>query len=232
LRVLALLGDSVTTDHISPAGSIPKDGPAGKYLIAQGVQPADFNSFGARRGNHEVMVRGTLANIRLRNQLAPGTEGGVTRHLPDGEPMFIYDAAMQYQKDGVPLLIVAGKEYGSGSSRDWAAQGVLLLGVRAVIAESFARIHRTNLVGMGVLPLEFQAGESAASLQLTGEETYQIEGVAAALNGGGRTAFVRAVQADGTHIPFTAVVRVDTPQEVEYYRNGGILPYVLRQLAV
>ena len=231
MRVLALLGDSVTTDHISPAGSIPKDGPAGKYLMAQGVQPADFNSYGARRGNHEVMVRGTLANIRLRNQLAPGTEGGVTRHLPDGEPMFIYDAAMQYQKDGVPLLIVAGKEYGSGSSRDWAAKGVLLLGVRAVIAESFERIHRTNLVGMGVLPLQFQPGESAASLRLTGEETYHIEGVASALNGGGRSTFVRAVKADGTHIPFTAVVRVDTPQEVEYYRNGGILPYVLRQLA-
>src|ERR1017187_8732750 len=232
MRVLALLGDSVTTDHISPAGSIPKDGPAGKYLMAQGVQPADFNSFGARRGNHEVMVRGTLANIRLRNQLAPGTEGGVTRHLPDGEQMFIYDASMQYQKEGVPLLIVAGKEYGSGSSRDWAAQGVLLLGVRAVIAESFERIHRTNLVGMGVLPLQFQAGESAASLGLSGEETDHIEGVATSLNGGGRTATVRAVKTDGTETAFTAVVRVDTPQEVEYYRNGGILPYVLRQLAV
>ena len=232
MRVLALLGDSVTTDHISPAGSIPKDGPAGKYLMAQGVQPADFNSYGARRGNHEVMVRGTLANIRLRNQLAPGTEGGVTRHLPDGEQMYIYDASMQYQKEGVPLLIVAGKEYGSGSSRDWAAKGVLLLGVRAVIAESFERIHRTNLVGMGVLPLQFQAGESAASLRLTGAETYHIEGVATSLNGGGRTATVRAVKADGTEIKFSAVVRVDTPQEVEYYRNGGILPYVLRQLAV
>jgi aconitate hydratase len=231
MRVLALLGDSVTTDHISPAGAIPKDGPAGKYLMAQGVQPADFNSYGARRGNHEVMVRGTLANIRLRNQLAPGTEGGVTRHLPDGEPMFIYDASLQYQKEGVPLLIVAGKEYGSGSSRDWAAKGVLLLGVRAVIAESFERIHRTNLVGMGVLPLQFQAGESAASLGLTGAESYHVEGVASSLNGGGRTATVRAVKADGTEIAFTAVVRVDTPQEVEYYRNGGILPYVLRQLA-
>ncbi len=232
MRVLALLGDSVTTDHISPAGSIPKDGPAGKYLIAQGVQPADFNSYGARRGNHEVMVRGTLANIRLRNQLAPGTEGGVTRHLPDGEAMFIYDASMKYQKDGVPLLIIAGKEYGSGSSRDWAAKGVLLLGVRAVIAESFERIHRTNLVGMGVLPLQFQPGESAASLKLTGTETYHIEGVAGSLNGGGRTATVRAVTAAGAEVSFTAVVRVDTPQEVEYYRNGGILPYVLRQLAV
>ena len=232
MRVLALLGDSVTTDHISPAGSIPKDSPAGKYLIAQGVEPADFNSYGARRGNHEVMVRGTLANIRLRNQLAPRTEGGLTRHLPDGEQMFIYDASMKYQKDGVPLLIIAGKEYGSGSSRDWAAKGVLLLGVRAVIAESFERIHRTNLVGMGVLPLQFQAGENAASLKLTGTETYHIEGVANSLNGGGRTATVRAVKADGTEIEFTAVVRVDTPQEVEYYRNGGILPYVLRQLAV
>ena len=160
MRVLALLGDSVTTDHISPAGSIPKDSPAGHYLIAQGVEPGDFNSYGARRGNHEVMVRGTLANIRLRNQLAPGTEGGWTRHLPDGEQMFIYDASMKYQKDGVPLMIIAGKEYGSGSSRDWAAKGVLLLGVRAVIAESFERIHRTNLVGMGVLPLQFQTGES------------------------------------------------------------------------
>ena len=232
MRVLALLGDSVTTDHISPAGSIPKDSPAGKYLIAQGVEPADFNSYGARRGNHEVMVRGTLANIRLRNQLAPGTEGGWTRHLPDGEQMFIYDASMKYQKDGVPLMIIAGKEYGSGSSRDWAAKGVLLLGVRAVIAESFERIHRTNLVGMGVLPLQFQTGESASSLKLTGKETFHIEGVASSLNGGGRTAKVRAVKADGTEIEFTAVVRVDTPQEVEYYRNGGILPYVLRQLAV
>jgi aconitate hydratase len=232
MRVLALLGDSVTTDHISPAGSIPKDSPAGKYLIAQGVQPADFNSYGARRGNHEVMVRGTLANIRLRNQLAPGTEGGVTRHLPDGEQMFIYDASMKYQRDGVPLLILAGKEYGSGSSRDWAAKGVLLLGVRAVIAESFERIHRTNLVGMGVLPLQFQQGESAASLKLTGTEVYHIEGVASSLNGGGRTARVRAVKADGAETSFTAIVRVDTPQEVEYYRNGGILPYVLRQLAV
>jgi aconitate hydratase len=232
MRVLALLGDSVTTDHISPAGSIPKDGPAGRYLIAQGVEPKDFNSFGARRGNHEVMVRGTLANIRLRNQLAPGTEGGWTLHLPDGQQMFIYDASMKYQKEGVPLMILAGKEYGSGSSRDWAAKGVALLGVRAVIAESFERIHRTNLVGMGVLPLQFEAGENAASLGLTGAESYRIEGVASALNGGGRTARVRAVKADGTEVSFTAVVRVDTPQEVEYYRNGGILPYVLRQLAV
>jgi aconitate hydratase len=231
MRVLALLGDSVTTDHISPAGSIPKDGPAGRYLIAQGVEPKDFNSFGARRGNHEVMVRGTLANIRLRNQLAPGTEGGWTLHLPDGGQMFIYDASMKYQEEGVPLLILAGKEYGSGSSRDWAAKGVALLGVRAVIAESFERIHRTNLVGMGVLPLQFRAGENAAGLGLTGKETFHIEGVAAALNGGGRRARVRAVAEGGEEKQFTVDVRVDTPQEVEYYRNGGILPYVLRQLA-
>jgi aconitate hydratase len=231
MRVLALLGDSVTTDHISPAGSIPKDGPAGRYLIAQGVEPKDFNSFGARRGNHEVMVRGTLANVRLRNQLAPGTEGGWTRHLPDGEQMFIYDASLKYLEEGVPLLILAGKEYGTGSSRDWAAKGVALLGVRAVIAESFERIHRTNLVGMGVLPLQFRAGENAAGLGLTGKETFHIEGVAAALNGGGRRATVRAVAGDGAETQFTVDVRVDTPQEVEYYRNGGILPYVLRQLA-
>jgi len=231
LRVLALLGDSVTTDHISPAGSIPKDSPAGRYLLAEGVQPKDFNSYGARRGNHEVMVRGTLANIRLRNQLAPGTEGGWTVHLPDGEQMSIYDASVRYQNAGVPLLIIAGKEYGSGSSRDWAAKGVALLGVRAVIAESFERIHRTNLVGMAVLPLQFQAGENAASLKLTGKETYHIEGVRSALNGGGRRARVRAVADDGSEKTFAADVRVDTPQELEYYRNGGILPYVLRQLA-
>jgi aconitate hydratase len=231
MRALALLGDSVTTDHISPAGSIPKDSPAGLYLISQGVKPVDFNSYGARRGNHEVMVRGTLANIRLRNQLAPGTEGGWTRHMPDGEQMYIYDASLLYQKAGVPLVILAGKEYGSGSSRDWAAKGVMLLGVRAVIAESFERIHRSNLVGMGVLPLQFPSGESAASLGLTGAETFHIEGVKASLNGGGRKAAVRAVSDDGTEKTFTALVRVDTPQEVEYYRNGGILPYVLRQIA-
>jgi aconitate hydratase len=233
MRVLAMLGDSVTTDHISPAGSIPKDSPAGQYLIGQGVQPKDFNSYGARRGNHEVMVRGTLANIRLRNQLAPETEGGWTIHLPDGKQMFIYDASMQYQKEGVPLLIIAGKEYGSGSSRDWAAKGVALLGVKAVIAESFERIHRTNLVGMGVLPLQFRAGDNAASLKLTGKETFHITGVRSALlNGGGkRHAQVRAVAADGSATEFTADIRVDTPQEVEYYRFGGILPYVLRQVA-
>ena len=231
MRVLALLGDSVTTDHISPAGSIPKDSPAGRYLIEQGVQPRDFNSYGARRGNHEVMVRGTLANIRLRNQLAPGTEGSWTVHLPDGKQMYIYDASMLYQEEGVPLLIVAGKEYGSGSSRDWAAKGVALLGVKAVIAESFERIHRTNLVGMGVLPLQFRAGENAASLGLTGKETYRISGVPAALRNGKRQATVFATGADGVEKTFTVDVRIDTPQEVEYYRYGGILPYVLRQVA-
>jgi aconitate hydratase len=231
MRVLALLGDSVTTDHISPAGSIAPDSPAGRYLISLGVEPKDFNSYGARRGNHEVMVRGTLANIRLGNQLAPGTEGSWTVHLPDGRQMFIYDASVEYGKEGVPLLILAGKEYGSGSSRDWAAKGVALLGVRAVIAESFERIHRTNLVGMGLLPLEFRAGENAASLGLTGKETYHIEGIPAALDGGSREATVRAVTDDGSAKSFTVKVRVDTPQELEYYRNGGILPYVLRQLA-
>jgi aconitate hydratase len=231
LRVLAMLGDSVTTDHISPAGSIPKETPAGRYLIAQGVEPKDFNQYGARRGNHEVMVRGTLANIRLRNQLAPGTEGGWTVHLPDGEQMYIYDASVKYQAEGVGLLILAGKEYGSGSSRDWAAKGVMLLGVKAVIAESFERIHRTNLVGMGLLPLQFEDGQNAQSLGLTGKETYQVTGIPAALGGGPKKAHVRAVSADGTETNFTVTVRVDTPQEVEYYRNGGILPYVLRELA-
>ena len=231
MRVLALLGDSITTDHISPAGSIGKDTPAGRYLIAQGVEPRDFNSYGARRGNHEVMVRGTLANVRLRNQLAPGTEGGWTVHLPDGEKKTIYDAAMQYQQEGVPLLIVAGKEYGSGSSRDWAAKGVLLLGVKAVIAESFERIHRTNLVGMGVLPLQFLDGDNAAGIGLTGRETYTVEGVREALKGSGRRAHVRTLDDAGTAKAFEVKVRVDTPQEVEYYRYGGILPYVLRQIA-
>ena len=231
MRVLALLGDSVTTDHISPAGSIPKDSPAGRYLMAQGVEPKDFNSYGARRGNHEVMVRGTLANIRLRNQLAPGTEGGWTVRLPEAEQMFIYDASVLYRQEGVPLLIIAGKEYGSGSSRDWAAKGVALLGVKAVIAESFERIHRTNLVGMGVLPLQFQPGENAASLGLTGKETFQVQGVSDALNGTGRKATVQASREDGSEQSFQVDVRVDTPQEAEYYRNGGILPFVLRQLA-
>jgi aconitate hydratase len=230
MRALAVLGDSVTTDHISPAGSIPAESPAGQYLISQGVKPGDFNSYGARRGNHEVMVRGTLANIRLRNQLAPGTEGGWTVHLPDGEQMWIYDASVRYQREGVPLVILAGKEYGSGSSRDWAAKGVLLLGVKAVLAESFERIHRTNLVGMGVLPLQFLEGVTAETLQLTGKETYHVEGVAKALSGSAR-ATMRAVDDKGAEKRFEVQVRVDTPQEAEYYRNGGILPYVLRQLA-
>ena len=229
MRALAVLGDSVTTDHISPAGSIPVDSPAGRYLIAQGVQPKDFNSYGSRRGNHEVMVRGTLANIRLRNQLAPGTEGGWTVHLPDGAQMMIYDASVQYQKEGVPLLILAGKEYGSGSSRDWAAKGVALLGVRAVIAESFERIHRANLVGMGVLPLEFPPDSNAQSLGLTGREVFDIEGIEAAISNGGKVR-VRAVAEDGTVREFEAKARVDTPQEAEYFRHGGILPYVVRQL--
>ena len=230
MRVLALLGDSVTTDHISPAGNIAKDSPAGKYLTSLGVSPKDFNSYGARRGNHEVMVRGTLANIRLRNQMAPGTEGGVTVHLPDGEQMFIYDASVKYQNEGVPLVIVAGKEYGSGSSRDWAAKGVMLLGVKAAIAESFERIHRTNLVGMGVLPLQFQAGDTAASLGLTGKELFAVSGIREALEGG-KVAKAKATAADGKVTEFDVLVRVDTPQEVEYYRHGGILPFVLRQLA-
>jgi len=230
LRVLAVLGDSVTTDHISPAGSIPVDSPAGKYLVANGVAPKDFNSYGARRGNHEVMVRGTLANIRLRNQLAPGTEGGWTTHMPSGERTTIYDAAMRYQEEGVGLLIIAGKEYGSGSSRDWAAKGVRLLGVQAVIAESFERIHRSNLIGMGVLPLEFMPGENRETLGLTGQEVYHVEGVPAAVAGSKRAA-VRAVAANGTAIEFTVKVRVDTPAEADYYRHGGILPFVLHQLA-
>ena len=229
LRALAVLGDSVTTDHISPAGSIPVDGPAGKFLMAQGVKPADFNSYGARRGNHEVMVRGTLANIRLRNQMAPGTEGGWTTHVPSGEKMFIYDAAMRYESEGTPLVIIAGKEYGSGSSRDWAAKGTLLLGVRAVIAESFERIHRSNLVGMGVLPIQFLAGQNRETLGLTGFETYSIEGVRQAI-ATGSTALVRAI-ADGSEKTFEVTIRVDTPMEAEYYSYGGILPYVLRQLA-
>jgi len=226
-RVLALLGDSVTTDHISPAGSIAKDGPAGKYLIGLGVQPKDFNSYGARRGNHEVMLRGTFANIRLRNQLVPGVEGGWTVHLPDGERMAIYDAAMRYRDEGVPLVVIAGKEYGTGSSRDWAAKGTLLLGVRAVLAESYERIHRSNLVGMGVLPLQFLPGESAASLGLTGRETYEVEGIAGGLAPGKRLT-VQARGEGGKVRTFQVIVRVDTPDDVEYYRHGGLLPYVLR----
>jgi aconitate hydratase len=232
-RVLALLGDSITTDHISPAGSIKKDGPAGKYLVEHGVTPADFNSYGARRGNHEVMVRGTFANVRLKNLLAPGTEGGVTRHLPDGKQMSIFDAAVQYEKEKVPLLILAGKEYGSGSSRDWAAKGPNLLGVRLVIAESFERIHRSNLVGMGVLPLQFKLGESVPSLGLTGEEVYHIEGLAAMMRRAfrpGAEVMVKAKTKTGAVKEFRAAVRIDTPQEALYYQHGGILPFVLRQL--
>ena len=227
-RVLAVLGDSVTTDHISPAGSIAVDSPAGKYLIANGVKPHEFNSYGARRGNHEVMMRGTFANIRLRNQLAPGTEGSWTLHLPDGEKMYIYDASVKYREDGVPLLVIAGKEYGSGSSRDWAAKGTRLLGIRAVLAESYERIHRSNLVGMGVLPLEFKAGENRESLGLTGHEVFDIEGISSLKPR--MEASVRAKSADEKVKAFSAVVRVDTPEEVSYYRHGGILQYVLRQM--
>jgi aconitate hydratase len=233
-RVLALLGDSVTTDHISPAGSIKTNGPAGKYLSEHGVKPLDFNSYGSRRGNHEVMVRGTFANVRLRNKLAPGTEGGVTRLLPEGTQMSIYDASVEYAKRGTPLFVIAGKEYGSGSSRDWAAKGPRLLGVRAVLAESYERIHRSNLVGMGILPLQFQAGENAESLGLTGEEVYDVAGLPALLENkfaSGRNLTVTATAPDGKKTEIAAVVRIDTPQEILYYQHGGILQYVLRQLA-
>ncbi len=229
-RALAVLGDSITTDHISPAGSIRPDSPAGQYLIAHGVQPRDFNSYGARRGNHEVMMRGTFANVRLRNQLAPGTEGGWTTYLPTGEVMPIYDAAMKYREAGIPLVVLAGKEYGSGSSRDWAAKGTQLLGVRAVLAESFERIHRSNLVNMGVLPLEFRPGERASSLGLTGREVFDLTGIAAGLKPRGEVIVVARRQ-DGSAVTFRVVARVDTPQELDAYRHGGILPYVLRQLA-
>jgi aconitate hydratase len=228
-RVLALLGDSITTDHISPAGSIKKDSPAGKYLMEHGVEPRDFNSYGARRGNHEVMMRGTFANTRLRNQLAPGTEGGWTTYQPDGDVMTIYDAAMKYKAAGVPLLVIAGKEYGSGSSRDWAAKGTLLLGVTAVIAESYERIHRSNLVNMGVLPLQFEGAANAASLGLTGRERYEIPGIALVLKPGGSIA-VRAHGDAGKVIEFQTIARIDTPEELVAFRHGGILPYVLRQL--
>ena len=229
-RVLALLGDSVTTDHISPAGTIPPEGPAGKYLIAHGVDPKDFNSFGSRRGNHEVMIRGTFANIRLRNQLAPGTEGGWTRHQPDGKQMSIYDAGMRYQAEGTPLIVLAGKEYGSGSSRDWAAKGTMLLGVRAVLVESFERIHRSNLVFMGVLPLQFNDGENVSGLSLTGQESFEVIGIASGLKPRG-TVRVRAIASDGSTTEFSALVRIDTPEELNYYQHGGILPFVLRQHA-
>jgi aconitate hydratase len=233
-RAVALLGDSVTTDHISPAGSIKKDSPAGKYLVEHGVDAKDFNSYGARRGNHEVMVRGTFANVRIRNQLAPGTEGGYTTYFPDDEITTIYDAAMRYEQDGTPLVVLAGKEYGSGSSRDWAAKGPYLQGIKAVIAESYERIHRSNLVGMGVLPLQFLAGESAQSLGLTGREVFDVDGLAEVISSNLRTREVtvtaRPGDGQGEAKTFRAFVRIDTPQEVLYYRHGGILQFVLRQL--
>ncbi len=237
-RVLAKLGDSVTTDHISPAGSIKADSPAGRYLLANGVERGDFNSYGSRRGNHEVMIRGTFANIRLRNQLLDGVEGGYTRDFtrPDAPQSFIYDASINYQAAGTPLVIFAGKEYGSGSSRDWAAKGTSLLGVGAVIAESFERIHRSNLIGMGVIPLQFPAGESANSLGLDGTEVVSISGIEA-LNEGSTPRTVHVTATPSEHSPvgkspieFDAVVRIDTPGEADYYRNGGILQYVLRSL--
>ncbi|HEX6039150.1 aconitate hydratase AcnA [Longimicrobium sp.] len=231
-RAVAVLGDSVTTDHISPAGSIKKDSPAGKYLVQHGVDPKDFNSYGARRGNHEVMIRGTFANVRIRNQLAPGTEGGFTTYFPQDEITTIYDAAMRYQQDGTPLMVLAGKEYGSGSSRDWAAKGPYLQGIKAVIAESYERIHRSNLVGMGILPLQFMPGENVESLGLSGRETFDVVGVTEVIGSNLKTreVTVRAAGEDGATKEFRAHVRIDTPQEVLYYRHGGILQYVLRQL--
>jgi len=227
-RPLAILGDSVTTDHISPAGNISKSSPAARYLMEQGVQPVDFNSYGARRGNHEVMMRGTFANIRLRNLLAPGTEGGVTVHVPSGEQMSIYDASVKYKASGTPLIILAGKEYGTGSSRDWAAKGTMLLGVKAVIAESFERIHRSNLIGMGVLPFQFTGGQNAQSLGLTGKEAFELLGLD---RGAAKQVKVVAKSDEGKVTEFTVRLRIDTPKELEYYRHGGILQYVLRQLA-
>ena len=228
-RCLARLGDSITTDHISPAGAFSAgDSPAGQYLVGKGISRGDFNSYGSRRGNHEVMMRGTFANVRLRNQLAPGTEGGWTRFQPSGEQMPLYDAAMHYRDEGIPLVVLAGKEYGTGSSRDWAAKGAQLLGVRAVICSSFERIHRSNLIGMGVLPLNFMAGENADSLGLDGTETYSITGLG---DGTADTVDVSARREDGSQTAFKALVRLDTPKEIEYYRHGGILHYVLRQLA-
>jgi aconitate hydratase len=232
-RALAVFADSITTDHISPAGSIKANSPAGKYLQEHGVAPKDFNSYGARRGNHEVMVRGTFANLRIRNKMTPEIEGGFTTHLPSGEPMSIYDAAMKYQGEGVPTVVLAGKEYGTCSSRDWAAKGPRLQGVRAVIAESFERIHRSNLVGMGVAPLEFLPGESVNSLGLTGFEVFEITGLAEGVANNfanGREVSVRATADKGKVTEFKARVRLDTPQEMQYYRHGGILHYVLRQL--
>jgi aconitate hydratase len=227
-RLLGLFGDSITTDHISPAGNIKASSPAGKFLQSRGVQPVDFNSYGSRRGNDDVMVRGTFANIRIKNLMLGGEEGGNTLHYPDGEKLAIYDAAMKYKTEGVPLVVIAGKEYGTGSSRDWAAKGTTLLGVKAVIAESFERIHRSNLVGMGVLPLQFHDGQNAASLGLKGDEVFDILGLR---DGAGKIANVSAKRADGSRIEFQAQVLLLTPKEVEYFRHGGILHYVLRQLA-
>jgi aconitate hydratase len=228
-RVLAKLGDSVTTDHISPAGSIKKDGPAARWLMDHSVEPGDFNVYGARRGNHEVMIRGTFANIRLRNQLAPGTEGGVSVHLPSGDEGSMFEVASRYAKEDVPLVILAGKEYGSGSSRDWAAKGTALLGVKAVLAESYERIHRSNLIGMGVLPLQFLSGDSVASLGLTGAEVFDISGLEG-LDDGAPMPSTLSVSVDGGAKSFEVALRIDTPKEADYYRHGGILPYVLRQL--
>jgi aconitate hydratase len=229
-RVLAVFGDSITTDHISPAGNIAKSSPAAKYLMEKGVEPRDFNSYGARRGNHEVMVRGTFANVRLRNQLVPGVEGGVTRYLPSGEQMSIFDASMKYQAEGTPLVVIAGKEYGSGSSRDWAAKGPYLLGIKAVIAESFERIHRSNLIGMGILPLQFETGADRSTYDLTGEEVYDITGIEQGVTPRMHVQVKATDPKTGRNIAFTALVRIDTPDEAEYYRHGGILQYVLRQL--
>jgi aconitate hydratase len=226
-RVMAILGDSVTTDHISPAGNIKADSPAGKYLAEHGIDRADFNSYGSRRGNHEVMIRGTFANIRLKNMLLNGVEGGFTRNfLSNGEQATIYDASMAYQTAGIPLVILAGKEYGSGSSRDWAAKGTALLGVKAVIAESFERIHRSNLIGMGVLPLQFAPGTNAQSLGISGEEVFAISGIEA-LNAGSTPKTVKVTAGDKS---FDAIVRIDTPGEADYFRHGGIMQYVLRSL--
>jgi aconitate hydratase len=231
-RCLVKVGDSVTTDHISPAGAFKPDTPAGKYLIERGVEPREFNSYGSRRGNHEVMMRGTFANVRLRNQLAPGTEGGFTKHFPDGEVTSIFEASEQYRADGIPLVVIAGAEYGSGSSRDWAAKGPRLLGVHAAIAQSYERIHRSNLVGMGILPLEFMEGDTADSLGLDGSETYDISGIETMYVTGlpKSTVQVTATSDAGESTTFDARVRIDTPQEMEYYRHGGILQYVLRNL--
>jgi aconitate hydratase len=228
-RVLSVLGDSVTTDHISPAGSIPKDSPAARYLNQHEVPPHEFNSFGSRRGNHEVMMRGTFGNIRLRNALAGNREGNWTEYLPTGEIMSIFDASMKYQAEGTPLILLAGKEYGTGSSRDWAAKGTLLLGVRAVIAESYERIHRSNLVGMGVMPLEYKPGETAQSLGLTGRETFSITGIATDLKPR-KLVDVVARREDGSEIAFQAVARIDSLMDVQYFQHGGILPFVLRRL--